>query len=917
MSAVTEDDRYARLRAALQQEFRIEQVLHETAAGAAYIARDLTLHRRVLVKALDPASAGEARAADFAREARVLASLNDPAIPAIHHAPSIGDFRVVVLERPEGETLERRLRDGPLSPDEILRLGIQLLGALETAHAAGITHSAVIPHNVIVAEGRYLLDGFGTVPAAANGAALDDLQAVGRLLGEAAGGALPRPLRAVVERALHVDTTGRAPSAGAFREALATVARGPVPRRRGNWAAIAAILAAGAAYALSSTIGGPPPPGPAPRQLAVLPLEVDGGQPLEPLGSNLAHLIHLALEEVPGLSLTPRGQVDRYWDAQVRDGQAIDGFSAAQALQAHWVAHGLVDRRPGRVLRVRLSLYSSAGATKVLPEVQGPAGDLAALGDSISLGIIRAVAPRSDRLYGPLGGFAGVPLGALKAFLQGEAAFARDAWELAQRYYEIALAADSTFALADWRLANVKHWRRLSHGLDLAGVYQRHAFRVRPRERALIQALLEPDLEIRLARLDSVIRRLPHDGYARLLQGEELFHRGPLVGRELEEALPVMAAAVAADSSLALAYDHLVLGYIRLGRRKEARSALDLRRRVGEDERHAEDPAPFLELAYDERFVPWRAWARYQLLAWRRSPQRLDRIEQVSRTVTPWLDMPRTQLRYCDLLLHAGRPAAAETYATAHEGKGLALFALGRLDQALAEIDSAVALFDSPEARLQQAEWRVVPHALGLPTGEIRDWELRLAEMADDPALGSRAAWALAMARLAAGDTVGVQRWSGRLAGESPLRLLIDAGGVAARGDFAGALALTDSVRLQFQVARPLDPFARAVFHLFRGDWWAAAAEPARADREWLWYEASDFEGWPVGLAQAGEIDAALGGFARLKRARMLLGSGGSAGDSFEACGHLARLRELWSDAEAPMGPLAAEVAALAGTCPR
>ena len=112
------------------------------------------------------------------------------------------------------------------------------------------------------------------------------------------------------------------------------------------------------------------------------------------------------------------------------------------------------------------------------------------------------------------------------------------------------------------------------------------------------------------------------------------------------------------------------------------------------------DLVPFLHLVYDERFVPWRAWLRWHYLAWRRDPRMLAKIEQVARMGTPWLDMPETQLRYSDLLLRAGAHSA-QTYGTAHEGKGLAYYALGRPRQALAEIDSATDLMDSPEARLQ------------------------------------------------------------------------------------------------------------------------------------------------------------------------------------------------------------------------
>jgi hypothetical protein len=155
-----------------------------------------------------------------------------------------------------------------------------------------------------------------------------------------------------------------------------------------------------------------------------------------------------------------------------------------------------------------------------------------------------------------------------------------------------------------------------------------------------------------------------------------------------------------------------------------------------------------------------------------------------------------------------------------------------------------------------------------------------------------------------------------RLAAAAPLRALVDAGQAAARGDFELALALTDSVRLEFQVTRPPDPFAAAVFHLFRGDWGAATSEPARADRERLWYEASDVEGWPEGLSQSGEVDGALATFARLKRARALLAPGSSAGDSLTACSHLARIGELWSDVDPVLRPLADEAATLAKSCP-
>jgi tetratricopeptide (TPR) repeat protein len=887
---VTAGDRYAALRAALECRLRVEQVVQETDEGTAYLARDLTLDRLVLVRALVPALAGPARTSEFARVVKALASLSDPHMPAVHFADLDGDFHFVVLEHPEGETLEQRLRHGPLSSNEIQRLGVQVLKTLEVAHAAGIVHAAITPGHVVVSEGRYLLDGFGCTPAAAEGAQAD-LDAAGRLLQEAAGGAPVRRVRKILSR--------RPRTATAFREALETASLRTVPLSRRRPRALLAILLVVGAIGVFALRSRPTLPlNPSPRELAILPLEVDGGQPLDPLGSNIAHLIQLDLEELPDLALTSRAQVHQWW-SRLREGTPIDGASAARALQVHWVVHGLVERRPGDSLRVRLSLYDSSGTSSVVREVLGPSGHLAGIGDSISLRILRLVAPRSVNLYDPVGGFAGVPLPALKAFLQGEAAFARDSWALAQRYYERALDLDPAFALAEWRLANVKHWRRLSRGPDLADIYRRHASRFRQSDRRLIEALLEPDLERRFVRLENEIRRRPGDGYARLLQGEELFHRGPLAGRPMDEALAAMSTAVARDSSLALAYDHLVLGHTRFGRRAEARAALDLRRRAGRVGRAEDtDLVPFLELVYDERFARTRAWVRYQWLAWRKDPRTMEDIARLARIGVPWLDMPNTQLRYSDLLLMAEAPAA-ETHASAHEGKGLALFAMGRLAEAFGEIDSAASLFDTPEARLQQAEWRVVSRAVGLPVVDTMNWERRLADLARDSTIAGRATWVLALARLANGDTAGARHWAERLPASAPLRVLIDAGRAAAACDFSLALGRSDSVRVNFTATQPPDPFSSTVFHLLRGEWLVASGDPRRAEGEWMWHEASDIEGWPFGLSRAAEVSAAFGAFARLGR----------------GCRHLERVKELWSEADSTVRSLLIKAARSEG-CP-
>ena len=169
----------------------------------------------------------------------------------------------------------------------------------------------------------------------------------------------------------------------------------------------------------------------------------------------------------------------------------------------------------------------------------------------------------------------------------------------------------------------------------------------------------------------------PEDAYARLLLAEELYHRGPLVGRDLDEAVRAMSDAVDLDSTLALGIDHLVAAPIRMGRRSEVEQALELRRRVALKPSPGDpDVGALLRLAYNERFLPpWWNRLRRRILAWAADSAQLDGLRKVARTGVPWFDIPETQLALCGLLLETADPAPA-LRAAAHEGRGLALLAL-------------------------------------------------------------------------------------------------------------------------------------------------------------------------------------------------------------------------------------------------
>lgn len=120
--------------------------------------------RRVAVKVLlaDRISSGAAQ--EFADEANVMAMLSThPAIVTIYQAGVAGDGRpYLVMEYCPRPNLQLRARKEPFSVAEALRVGVQVAGAVETAHRAGVLHRDIKPANILVTEyNRPALTDFG------------------------------------------------------------------------------------------------------------------------------------------------------------------------------------------------------------------------------------------------------------------------------------------------------------------------------------------------------------------------------------------------------------------------------------------------------------------------------------------------------------------------------------------------------------------------------------------------------------------------------------------------------------------------------------------------------------------------------------------------------------------------------------
>nr|WP_226535369.1 serine/threonine-protein kinase [Streptomyces daghestanicus] len=155
--------------------YRLLARLGRGGMGVVWRAVDELLGRQVAVKELpgdDTLSAAEARRRRerTLREARAVAQLSHPHIIVVHDVVDDDERTYIVMELLDGGSLADRIAgQGPVGPAEAARIGLALLGALRTAHTAGVLHRDVKPSNVLVAEdGRVVLTDFGVaqVPGA-------------------------------------------------------------------------------------------------------------------------------------------------------------------------------------------------------------------------------------------------------------------------------------------------------------------------------------------------------------------------------------------------------------------------------------------------------------------------------------------------------------------------------------------------------------------------------------------------------------------------------------------------------------------------------------------------------------------------------------------------------------------------------
>src|SRR4030095_6921250 len=133
--------------------YEIRSKIGEGGMVEVYRADDTQLDRTVAVKIL-PADIAhdQQRLHRFLQEARAASKLKSANVAHIYEIGEIDGHYFIAMEYVEGQPLNKKIGGKPLEPAEILRIGTQILRAVEEAHSKGITHRDLKPENIIVTD---------------------------------------------------------------------------------------------------------------------------------------------------------------------------------------------------------------------------------------------------------------------------------------------------------------------------------------------------------------------------------------------------------------------------------------------------------------------------------------------------------------------------------------------------------------------------------------------------------------------------------------------------------------------------------------------------------------------------------------------------------------------------------------------
>src|SRR4051812_33977756 len=154
------------VQATLSGTYTLGRELGGGGMSRVFVADELRLGRRVVIKVLSPELAAGISADRFEREIRMAASLQQANIVPVLSTGESNGLPYYTMPYVEGESLRRRLAEQPpLSLSDTIRILGDVARALQYAHDRGIVHRDIKPDNVLLSGGTAVVTDFGIAKA--------------------------------------------------------------------------------------------------------------------------------------------------------------------------------------------------------------------------------------------------------------------------------------------------------------------------------------------------------------------------------------------------------------------------------------------------------------------------------------------------------------------------------------------------------------------------------------------------------------------------------------------------------------------------------------------------------------------------------------------------------------------------------
>jgi len=344
----------------------------------------------------------------------------------------------------------------------------------------------------------------------------------------------------------HSDPAGPRMPSGWVASATAPVTTVP---RRPFLIPLAAVMGVGLLAVVSIAWLTRPPVNPSARWLAIAPFAVaTGDTALVRLGQNLVTTIGANMDGVGEIRVTDGIAMLSHARARGYLLSATDAMSIARELRARSVVHGTLVAQGGAV-RADAVMYDVSGDGDGAPLARVsstvPIDSVAALTDSLTWGLLRAVWRRGRPPTPAVASITTRNVTALRQFLEGDRLRARSEMAEASESYRRAALEDTTFWLAHQRYLGAAGWV----GLPIDSAIRQ---RVRPHLRDLPEldqmniAVVESTHSVadRIARHRRLIEVRPGDAFGWWLLGDFLMHHAPRTGYEVRESIGAWQEAV-------------------------------------------------------------------------------------------------------------------------------------------------------------------------------------------------------------------------------------------------------------------------------------------------------------------------------------------------------------------------------------